>query len=60
MTSSSVMRVLNTTRPTAGRAIDTLVDAGVLVATTGKRRDRAFAYEAYLRRLREGTDVSGA
>lgn len=59
VTSSSVMRVLATTRPTASRAIATLVDAGVLAETTGKRRDRAFAYDAYLRRLREGTEIAG-
>ena len=60
VTSSSVMRLLATTRPTASRAIETLVDAGVLVETTGKRRDRAFAYDAYLRRLREGTEIGWA
>lgn len=57
VTSSSVMRLLATTRPTATRAIDTLVAAGVLVETTGKRRDRAFAYDGYLKRLREGTEI---
>ncbi len=60
VTSSSVMRVLGTSRPTANRAIETLVDTSVLVETTGRRRDRAFAYEAYLRRLREGTEMEGA
>lgn len=57
VTSASVMGVLATTRPTAGRAIETLVATGILVETTGKRRDRAFAYEAYLRRLRDGTEI---
>ena len=57
VTSTSVMRLLATSRPTANRSIETLVDAGVLVETTGKRRDRAFAYDAYLRRLREGTEI---
>lgn len=59
VTSSSVMRMLDTTRPTAGRALDALVGAGVLVETTGRRRDRSFAYLAYLKRLREGTDLEG-
>ena len=57
VTSSSVMRLLATTRPTAIRAIDTLVASSVLVETTGKRRDRAFAYDGYLKRLREGTEI---
>jgi Fic family protein len=60
VTSASVMRLLGTSRPTAGRALDALVDAGILVETTGKRRDRTFAYESYLQRLREGTEVGGA
>lgn len=59
VTSSSVMRLLTTTRPTATRAIGTLVGAGVLVETTGKRRDRSFAYDGYLTRLREGTEIEG-
>ena len=59
VTSASVMRLLITSRPTAGRALDALVDAGILVETTGKRRDRTFAYEGYLQRLREGTEVGG-
>ena len=51
------MRLLGTSRPTAGRVLDALVEAGILVETTGKRRDRTFAYDAYLLRLREGTEV---
>jgi Fic family protein len=59
VTSASVMRLLGTSRPTAGRALDALVGAGILVETTGKRRDRTFAYDGYLQRLREGTEVGG-
>jgi len=55
--SSSVMALLETTRPTAGRALSVLVEAGVLVETTGRRRDRSFAYGAYLARMREGTEL---
>jgi len=54
------MRLLTTSRPTANRAIETLVSGGILVETTGKRRDRSFAYDAYLRRLREGTELDNA
>jgi Fic family protein len=54
---ATVQRLLATTKPTAGRAIQGLVDAGVLMETTGKRRDRAWSYGAYLDLLRDGTDL---
>jgi hypothetical protein len=34
-----------------------LVDAGILIETTGRRRDRTFSYAAYLDRLRSGTEL---
>lgn len=54
---AAVVRLLETSKPTATRAIDTLLAAGVLIETTGKKRDRWFSYEAYLERLRVGTDL---
>jgi Fic family protein len=54
---ASVMTLVDTTKPTAGRAIELLVAAGVLVETTGKKRDRSFVYRAYLDRLRVGTEL---
>ncbi len=57
VTAGTVQRLLRTTKPTAGRAVEGLVEAGVLVETTGKRRDRAWSYRAYLDRLRDGTDL---
>jgi hypothetical protein len=51
------MRLVETTKPTAGRAIELLVAAGVLAETTGKKRDRSFVYQAYLDRLRVGTEL---
>jgi Fic family protein len=54
---AAVMDLLSTTRPTANKAITTLVGAGVLAETSGKRRDRTFGYSAYLDLLREGTDL---
>ncbi len=53
------MKVLGASKPTAGRAIEALVSSGVLVETTGKRRDRWFAYQVYLDRLRAGTELAG-
>lgn len=57
MTVASAIKLLTTTKPTAGRAIDLLVNTGVLVEKTGRRRDRSFAYQGYLDRLRVGTDL---
>ena len=57
VTVATVMRLVATTKPTAGRAIETLVGAGILVETTGKRRARSFVYRAYLDRLRVGTEL---
>jgi len=54
-----VVEALATTKPTAGRAIEALEAAGVLVETTGKKRDRVYAYQAYLDLLRAGTELGG-
>ena len=56
ITVAKAVKLLNTTKPTATKAITGLVDAGVLVETTGRRRDRAFRYETYLDILRSGTE----
>ncbi len=48
---------LNVSKPTAGRAVGALEHAGVLVETTGKKRDRSWVYERYLDRLRVGTEL---
>jgi Fic family protein len=47
--------LLATTKPTAGKAIDALCAAGVLHEITGRRRDRVYAYRAYLDVLAEDT-----
>jgi len=54
---ATAMRLLKTSKPTATRAIEVLVSAGVLGETTGRKRDRWFAYGANLARLRVGTDL---
>jgi len=56
ITVSSVVKLLKTTKPTAAKAVSGLVDAGILVETTGRRRDRSFSYEAYLNILSAGTE----
>jgi Fic family protein len=57
VTIAKVTRLLDTTKPTASKAVMALVDAGVLVETTGRKRDRTFCYSAYLDLLRIGTEL---
>lgn len=57
VTVPSIVDALSTTKPTAGRAIEALEATGVLVETTGRKRDRVYAYQAYLDRLRAGTEL---
>jgi len=56
VTVGKTVDLLATSKPTANKAIGALVDAGVLVETTGRRRDRTFSYATYLDQLREGTE----
>lgn len=59
VTIARVTELLDTTKPTAIKAVNTLVDAGILTETTGRRRDRTFSYAAYLDHLRAGTELEG-
>ena len=52
-----VVELLKTTKPTAAKAVGVLAQLGVLKETSGRRRDRAFSYVAYLNRLRAGTVI---
>lgn len=57
---ASAMKLVDASKPTATRAIEALAEVGILVETTGKRRDRSFAYRAYMERLRAGTDLNSS
>jgi len=46
-----LIEALSMTKPTAVKAIAALEDAQVLRETTGKKRDRVYAYHNYLRLL---------
>jgi len=46
-----VTRLLSTTKPTAGKAIDVLIKAGILAEVGERKRDRLYRYDRYLRRL---------
>ena len=48
MTLAGVMKALKTTKPTAEKAIKALEAAKILRETTGKQRDRVYAYHGYL------------
>jgi cell filamentation protein, protein adenylyltransferase len=50
-----VIELIATTKPTASKAITTLVDAGILRETTGRERDRVYAYDGYLSVLTRDT-----
>ena len=58
ITVAATMKLIKTSKPTATRAIETLVGASILVETTGRKRDRNFAYQAYIDRLRTGTELA--
>lgn len=57
VTITGVVKLLETTKPTAAKAIALLEEVGVLTETTGRRRDRTFSYSKYLDRLRAGTEL---
>jgi Fic family protein len=57
VTIPAIVKLLGTTKPTAGKAVQLLESTGVLIETSGKRRDRTFAYKRYLERLRIGTEL---
>jgi cell filamentation protein, protein adenylyltransferase len=56
-TAANIVEQLETTKPTAMKAIHLLLKAGVLSEITGKKRDQTFAYSAYLDRLRIEKDA---
>jgi Fic family protein len=57
VTIPAVVKLLDTTKPTAAKAVGVLEQLGILKETTGRRRDRTFSYSAYLDRLRAGTEL---
>ena len=56
LTLAGAMKLLGTTKPTASKAIDVLRKSGVLRETTGKQRDRVYAYRDYLKVLTQDTE----
>jgi len=50
------MKLVEASKPTATRAVEALIEVGILREIIGRRRDRSFAYQGYLDRLRTETD----
>lgn len=46
-----VTRILSTSKPTAGKSIDVLIKAGILVEIGDRKRDRLYRYANYFRLL---------
>jgi len=57
VTLQTAMELIETTQPTAGKAIDALCKAGILNEITGKRRNRVYSYQAYLDVLAKDTGI---
>jgi Fic family protein len=56
ITLSAAIKTLGVSKPTATKAIAALQKANILRETTGKRRDRVYAYHAYLQLLTTDTE----
>jgi Fic family protein len=56
VTMPGVVKILETTKPTASKVIAVLEQLGILTEQSGRKRDRTFAYAAYLKKLRVGTE----
>jgi len=54
ITLATAMKILDTTKPTASKALDSLQQTGVLREITGKQRNRVYSYERYLAVLNRG------
>ena len=57
VTLGKAMELVSATKPTAGKAIDALIQAGILNEITGRKRDRVYAYRTYLNVLAQGTST---
>jgi Fic family protein len=56
LTLRRAIKLLQVSKPTATKAIGLLHQCKILTETTGKKRDRVYAYEAYLKVLTEDTE----
>jgi Fic family protein len=54
LTSPAAVQKLSLTKPTINAAFDLLINLGIVRETTGRQRNRVYAYERYLEMLNEG------
>jgi Fic family protein len=57
VTLATTVKLLKTTKPTAAKALAALQTCGILAERTGRRRDRVYGYQRYLKLLAEDTDL---
>ena len=57
ITLAEAVQRLKLTKPPVSKAVSILVGMGILVESTGKKRDRAYRYKRYLDILAEGTEL---
>jgi Fic family protein len=53
----ALMGATGLSKPTSGKAVAALVEAGILREATGRRRNRVFVYAAHLDLLNKGTEA---
>lgn len=56
LTIPKAVNLLDTTKPTASKAVSVLEEVGILEETTGRQRDRVFTYKRYLDLLKAETE----
>lgn len=54
LTVAGVRQTIETSYPAANNLVARLVEAGILTERTGRRRNRVFSYDAFLRIFVEG------
>ena len=54
---AEIAKKMDLTTPPVNKAVNVLIQLGIVSEVTGKRRDRVFKYETYLSVLAEGTEL---
>ena len=57
LTVTRAMKLLDASRPAAGKAVGVLERAAILSETSGRKRNRTYSYGGYLDLLRTGTEI---
>lgn len=57
VTSNEIIKLLQVSKPTAGKILDEFVKLGILVSDSGKIRYKQYRYDSYIQILQEGTEL---